>query len=140
MKVNSGKWDVRCPDKLRKLFPKRTGYYYRVGQETAKKVLRILSDAYKIPAPKLSKTPRGRMECSMYDYETKTVLLYGRNHLKSLFHEFYHHLDNMTDGDYNSSDRGGGSSSLAWIFADKLWLEFTNKINPQTSIEESLVK
>jgi hypothetical protein len=124
MKVRSSEWDVRCPDELRRLFPKRAGYYYRVGHETAKKVLEILCGAYKIPAPKLGKMPKKRLECAMYDYDTKTVLLYGRNHLKSIFHEFYHHLDNMTDGEYDSSDRAGGSSSLAWIFADKLWMTF----------------
>ena len=127
MKVSSGKWDVRCPDKLKRLFPKRTGYYYKVGHDKAKKVLGILSDAYKVPAPKLGKIPRGSIEYAMYDYDTKTVLLYNRNHLKSIFHEFYHHLDNMTDGEYNSSDRTGGLSSLAWIFADKLWVKFSTK-------------
>ena len=140
MKVSNGKWDVRCPDKLRRLFQKRTGYYYKVDHETAKKVLSILSDAYQIPAPKLGKIPRGSMECAMYDYDTKTVLLYSRNHLKSIFHEFYHHLDNMTDGEYDSSDRAGGSLSLAWIFADKLWVKFTNKIKVQKSIKKDRVK
>ena len=140
MKVGSGEWDIRCPDELKRLFPKRTGYYYRVGHETAKKVLSILSDAYQISAPKLGKRPKGSIEYAMYDYDTKTVLLYSRNHLKSIFHEFYHHLDNMTDGEYKSSDRTGGSSSLAWIFADKLWTKFTNKTKAQTSIKKDLVK
>jgi len=127
MKAGSGKWDVRCPDKLKKLFPKRTGYYYKIGHDTAKKVLKVLSDAYEIPVPELSKMPKGSMECAMYDYDTKTVLLNNRNHLKSVFHEFYHHLDNMTGGKYNSNDRSGGSSSLAWRFAGKLWAKFTGK-------------
>ena len=140
MKVGSGKWDVRCPDRLKKLFPKRTGYYYKVGHDNANKVLRILSDTYKIPAPELGKIPRGSIEYAMYDYDTKKVLLYSRNHLKSIFHEFYHHLDNMTDGKYNSSDKAVGSSSLAWIFADKLWVKFTEKTKAQTSIKKDLVK
>jgi hypothetical protein len=63
----------------------------------------------------------------MYDYETRTVLLQHRNHIKSVFHEFYHHLDNMTGGKYDSNDRQGGSTSLAWIFAEKLWQEFREK-------------
>ncbi len=127
MKADSRKWDVKCPDKLIKLFPKRMGYYYRVDHDMAKKVLKNLSDVYKISAPKLDKITKGSKESAMYDYDTKTVLLYNRNHLKSIFHEFYHHLDNMTSGKYNSDDRAGGSSSLAWIFADKLWAKFTNK-------------
>lgn len=140
MKFSSGKWDIRCPDELKELFPKRTGYYYRVGHQTTKKVLRILSDAYKIPAPRLGKIPKGSTEYAMYDYETKTVLLYGRNHLKSIFHEFYHHLDNITDGEYDSSDRTGGSSSLAWIFADKLWAQFTSKPKAQMSTKRNMAK
>jgi hypothetical protein len=127
MKISTGQWDVRCPDKLKKLFPKRTGYYYKVGHDTAKKVLKILSDAYEIPAPGLDRIPKDSKEYAMYDYDTKTVLLYHRNHLKSVFHEFYHHLDNMTGGEYNSDDREDGSSSLAWIFAEKLWAKFTGK-------------
>lgn len=127
MKTSSEEWDVRCPGELKKLFPKRAGYYYRVDNDTAKKVVKILSDAYQIPAPELDKIPKGSTEYAMYDYETKTVLLNSRNHLKSIFHEFYHHLDNMTDGKYNSDDRAGGSSSLAWEFAEKLWEIFTNK-------------
>ncbi len=127
MNVNTGKWDVRCPDKLKKLFPKRTGYYYKVDHEKAKKVLRILSEAYEISAPDLDRIPKGSKEYAMYDYDTRTVLLRNLNHLKSVFHEFYHHLDNMTNGEYDSSDREDGLFSLAWMFADKLWAKFTNK-------------
>ena len=127
MKVTKEKWDIRCPDNLKKLFPKRKGYYYRVDHETAEKVLAILSETYQIPVPDLEKLNKKNGNYAMYDYDTKTVLLDSRNHLKSIFHEFYHHLDNMTDGKYNSDDREGGESSLAWIFADKLWGEFTKK-------------
>lgn len=127
MKVRSGRWDVRCPGELKKLFPERRGYYYRVGHDTARKVLKILAGAYGIPAPEVGLIPKGSKEFAMYDYETKTVLLRNRNHLKSIFHEFYHHLDNMTDGEYDSSDREDGLFSLAWMFADKLWAKFTKK-------------
>ncbi len=136
MKADCGEWDVRCPDELKKLFPKRVGYYYKIDHDTAEKVLSVLSDAYQIPIPKLGRIPKGGIECAMYDYDTKTVLLYGRNHLKSVFHEFYHHLDNVTNGNYDSDDRFGGSSSLAWIFADKLWVKFTNKIKTQISTKK----
>ena len=127
MKVSDGKWDVRCPDELKRLIPKRTGYYYRVDNDTAKKVLNILSEAYEISVPFLGKIPKGSKCHAMYEYDTRTVLLYHRNHLKSIFHEFYHHLDNMTDGMYDSDDRQGGVSSFAWIFAEKLWEKFTDK-------------
>jgi hypothetical protein len=113
--------------KLKMLFLKRNGFYYMVDNGTAGKVLNILSDAYKIPAPKIGRIAKESKEYAIYLYDTETVLLHSRNHLKSIFHEFYHHLDNMTEGKYNSSDREGGSSSLAWIFADKLWVKFTGK-------------
>jgi hypothetical protein len=31
MKASSGNWDVKCPDKLKELFPRRTRYYFKVG-------------------------------------------------------------------------------------------------------------
>lgn len=127
MNITNQKWDIKCPGQLKKLFPRKTGYYYKVGHDMAKMVLSILADAYNIPAPSIGKIPPGSNNYAMYDYETKTILLYPRNHLKSIFHEFYHHLDNMTGGKYNSDDRTGGTSSLAWTFAEKLWEKFTDK-------------
>jgi hypothetical protein len=127
MKASDGTWDVRCPEELRSLFPKRTGYYFRVDTDTAKKVLHLLADAYGISVPGLGKMPRGREENALYEYDTWTIFLYPRTHLRTVFHEFYHHLDNMTDGRYDSDDRQGGSSSFAWIFADMLWEKFTKK-------------
>jgi hypothetical protein len=127
MKVNEGTWDVRCPEELSKLFRKRSGYYFRVDHDTARKVLSILSEAYEIPAPKVGKIPNGSEEHALYEYDTQTVLLYPRNHLRSVFHEFYHHLDNMTDGAFDSDDHDGGSSSFAWMFADRLWAKFSDR-------------
>lgn len=127
MKISDGAWDVRCPAALGRLFPKRSGYYFRVDSDTAKKVLRILSSAYGVPAPALGRLPKREREHAQYEYESGTVLLQPRNHLKTVFHEFYHHLDNMTDGMYDSDDRQGGTSSLAWKFAELLWKEFTSE-------------
>jgi len=90
----------------------------------ANRILSILTKAYKVLPPAIDMMPRGSRQIAMYDYETKTIFIRPRTHLKSLFHEFYHHLDNMTGGTYDSDDRAGGASSLAWIFAEKLWEEF----------------
>jgi hypothetical protein len=125
MRVSDGIWDVRCPQELGRLFPKRSGYYFRVDHDTARQVLNILSGAYGISAPGLAKIPHDSRENALYEYETATVMLQARNHLRTVFHEFYHHLDNMTDGMYDSDDRAGGSASFAWLFADKLWKKFT---------------
>jgi hypothetical protein len=127
MKTSNGTWDVRCPKTLERLFPHRTGYYFRVDHATAQKVLNILSIAYRIPAPTLGRLPKGEREHAQYEYESHTILLRPRNHLKTVFHELYHHLDNMTDGLYNSDDRQGGRSSLAWVFANLLWEKFTGQ-------------
>ncbi len=124
MRVSDRTWDVRCPKKLTVLFPKRSGYYFRVNHDTARKVLAILSEAYDIPGPSLGRLPAHGSERGAYEYETATVLLVPRNHLRTVFHEFYHHLDNMTDGMYDSNDRGGGPSSLAGMFAERLWKKF----------------
>jgi hypothetical protein len=96
-----------------------------VNTGTAGQVLRILSEAYQIPAPRLETKPKEGGENALYDYDTRTILLRSRNHLKTVFHEFYHHLDNMTDGSYDSDDRDGGPTSLAWMFADRLWEKFS---------------
>lgn len=133
MKVSSKEWDVRCPNELRELFPKRSGYYFRVNHEFALKVLHILSSTYQIPSPKLSKLANGSKEYAKYIYQSETVLLRSRTHLKTIFHEFYHHLDNMTDGAYDSDDQEGGATSLAWIFAEKLWAKFTLRTDPPDS-------
>ena len=125
MRSSDGAWDVRCPAELGRLFPRRSGYYFRVDASTAAQVLRILSQAYEIPAPALDRIPTGSRQHALYDYELETIFLRSRNHLRTVFHEFYHHLDNMTDGAYNSDDCQGGSSSLAWQFGEKLWAKFT---------------
>ena len=123
------KWDVRCPKKLKEMFPKeeRRGYYYKVDNHTALKIVKILSKEYGIKPPKIAKIERNTGANAMYYYEAKTILLYSRNHMKSVFHEFYHHLDNMTNRKYNSDDRNGGETSLAWQFADLMWEKFTEK-------------
>ena len=124
------KWDVRCPAALKRLFSVRTGYYYKVDHSIAREVLRILSAAYKVNPPVLKRMVKGTGANAMYFPREKAVALFSRNHLKSVFHEFYHHLDEMTDGKYNSNDNQGGSSSYSWIFAEKLWQKFTDKDDP----------
>ena len=132
MEVKSGTWDIRCPDELIHLFPIRRGYYFRVDLVKAGQVLKTLSMAYAIPAPRIGRITKGSWEYAAYEYENQKVLLCHRSHLKSVFHEFYHHLDNMTDGKYDSDDREGGPSSLAWMFAEKLWEKFKS-----TKLEET---
>jgi len=123
----NGKWDIRCPQSLANLFPDRTGYYYKIDKKTAVKVCIILSQEYKIPSPNI--TVRFHLDgvYASYSDELRTIFMFPRNHIKSIFHEFYHHLDKMTNGKYNSEDRSSGTTSLSWQFADRLFTEFRMK-------------
>jgi len=112
-------WDVRCPRALARMFPVRRGYYYKVDREQARKIVRILAKAYGINPPIVRPGPPER-GCNGQYFEGQ-IWVHARAHMKSVFHEFYHHLDDETCGKYRSDDRKGGSSSLAWQFADLMF-------------------
>lgn len=113
----SGKWDVRVPPALVLMFPwrERRGYWYKVNRDTAREVVRHLAHAYGIEAPLVDE--RRPQHNGLYVLRTRTISIHARGHLKTVFHEFYHHLDNMTGGEFRSDDH----HHLAWAFADKLW-------------------
>ena len=118
----TGKWDIRCSQELIDLFPNRKGYYFRVDKDQAIEICRILSRDYGIDPPNISVTsPEYRN--AEYEDETETIGMRPRNHIRSIFHEFYHHLDNMTKNKYDSSD----DYSYAWKFAKRLWILFATK-------------
>jgi hypothetical protein len=130
MRRGSKTWDIRCPRVLTKLFPERTGYYYKINRAQATRVVRILSRAYGVRAPEISdETPPAgcNADYSPLPRGGGRIRVHARGHMKSTFHEFYHHLDHATGGMYNSSDRQGGDTSLAWQFADKLFDELRTK-------------
>jgi len=111
-------WDVRCPEALAKLFPVRKGYYYKVTRDQAREIVKVLSDAYDVTPPKISdRQPKDCNGC--YWLRERTIDVHGRGHMKTVFHEFYHHLDHVT-GLYDSSDR----KQLAWQFADHMFNKF----------------
>ncbi len=144
MRREDGTWDVRCPgalyqlrDKLRTLpNGKPRPYYWKVDRKTAALVVRILSRAYHIkPCRILPENPpqsAGPLN-GMYDsaHNGKPAMwIHGRAHLKTVFHEWYHHLEAMKPEEYNSSDRHGGDSSYGWQFADRLWALLTEEPPP----------
>jgi len=117
-------WDVRCPQALADLFPVRKGYYFKITHAQAEAVMDVLSEAYGIMAPTLSMlkpTNGNNGECyykkNSLGAKYSVIRVHARGHIKTTFHEWYHHLDWMTNGKYNSSDR----LQLAWEFADKLF-------------------
>lgn len=121
--TNEKFWDVRVPPAVRKMFDRRKPYYWKINKAQAEKVLHHMAEVYHIPPPKVV-VKRGFGANAMYSRKSKTVTMWARNHIKSIFHEFYHHLDNMTGGAYDSNDRRGGKSSLSWQFADHCWARF----------------
>jgi len=123
---NTGKWDVRCPQAMCDIFKKRTGWYYKVNHKKALRVLKILAEAYDIPAPRITRIGPNTGNLVAWYIRPNIVGLFPRAHLKTVWHEFYHHLDYCTNGKYNSNDKRGGPSSLAWQFADRMWEKFRN--------------
>jgi hypothetical protein len=123
-------WDVRCPQTLADLFPNRTGYYFKIDRTQAQGVCSVLSVEYGIKCPNISDQPPhggNNGECHYIGSGAKkqsVIYIHARGHIKTTIHEWYHHLDWMTNGKYNSSDRRGGSDSLAWQFADRLFEVF----------------
>ena|SRR5579863_6708228 len=122
-------WDVRCPQVLKDMFrPPRRGYWYKVNVEQAEQIVKHLAAAYGVQPPRVEKfAPRGSVLASgrrlngQYFGQSKTIKMHSWNHIKTIFHEFYHHLDYVTKGKYNSSDNKGGPSSYGWQFADRVW-------------------
>jgi hypothetical protein len=116
----SKQWDIRCPRALVKMFPVRRGYYYKVTREQAQQIVRILSSAYKIHPPSISSkgpTQKCNGECWYLPLGMSRIHIHARGHMKTVFHEWYHHLEHATKGKYNSSD----ARQYAWEFADRLF-------------------
>lgn len=117
-------WDIRCPKALARMFPVRRGYYYKVDRKQAQKIVKILSRAYGITMRaniSIDKPPKGCNGVCHYLTGHSMIDVHARGHMKTVFHEWYHHLDYATRGKYNSDDRQGGPTSLAWQFADRLF-------------------
>lgn len=130
MRKEDGTWDLRMPEAVLGMFPERKGYWFKVGREQARLIVAALARAYRIRKPKVDEvTPRDAN--GWYHPRTQTISIHGRAHLKTVFHEFYHHLDEVTDGEYDSSDWPDRrlspmgvrttSVSLAWQYAEKMF-------------------
>jgi hypothetical protein len=127
--MHKGKWDVRVPSALRMMVIKGThGVFLSRGARTnrtgALRIVSLLAEAYGVSPPTVRVSVaelRERGANAMYDPNVPEgeVIMYGTNHVKSIFHEFYHHLDRETRHAYNSSD----ARSYAWQFAELMYAE-----------------
>jgi len=122
--MKNGVWDIRCTKELVDMFPKRTNYdYYLIDISMARRVCDTLSRAYSIATPNVI-FDSSVLSYGKYNFKRRTILLHEKNRIRTVFHEFYHHLDNMTMGEYDSNDRDGRSTSLARHFSIKMLDEF----------------
>jgi hypothetical protein len=118
-------WDIRCPDQLKRLLLPRKGYWFKVDRAKAQLICDILSATYGIQ--KVRVMPDKPSEGNYGEYRgdrggsNGQIWLHGRAHVKSVFHEWYHHLDRCTKGTYDSNDHSGGPSSYGWQFGDRMF-------------------
>jgi hypothetical protein len=120
-------WDVRCPDALKLLLSPRKGYWFKVSRDKAQQICDILSAAYGIRPLVVQKgaptgTIKGLGRRPYGIYSRGKMWMNGRSHIKTVFHEWYHHLDECTHGKYDSNDNRHGDTSFAWQFGDRMFL------------------
>lgn len=139
MLAETGLWDIRCPGALLRMFPVRRGYWFKVNRDEARLICWALSRAYHVNVPVVDeRTPHGYN--GWYHPRTQSISVHPRAHIKSVFHEWYHHLDHATQGRYDSSDSPAyrltpatlrtGPASYAWQFAERLYNLLKEKYVP----------
>jgi hypothetical protein len=60
---------------------------------------------------------RYRKDKNGFQQKHSVIRIHPRGHIKTTIHEWYHHLDWMTNGQYNSSD----AKQYAWDFAERMF-------------------
>ena len=125
-------WDLKVSKQMIYFYntTKKNGnnYFWNFNLEKAVQLVKILSESYSIRVPKVVSNTKVLKElgkkywgttklCGAYFNDNQTIYMRTRNHIKTIIHEFYHHLDNMTNGMYNSSD----TKYYAHIFAEKMY-------------------
>ena len=135
---NTFVWDIRMPKELKEYYnslktiglQNKNTYFYKLNIEQAAIVVSLLSDIYNIPAPKLVVDIKYLKNCNAlsvtkYGLNTSTIYMYPKNHIKTLFHEFYHHLDDRTSKINRTYVSYGGRDDMyhqfSFDFADKLY-------------------
>lgn len=135
---DGGTWDIRCPGSLFKLRDSlKANTNYKVDAAIAKQIIELLARAYhvkrcqvKAGSARKNKLFKG-LDC-VYTAPVRAgdrpTLFVRRAHVRSVFHEFYHHLEYITDGRYNSSDRLGHAQE----YAQRMWNVLTAEYHPIT--------
>ena len=124
-------WDLRVTKDMVDFYNKTkkegNNYFWNFNLSSAITLFDLLSKAYQVNKPDLLSCTKkvnqiginpltGKRTRAYYEIDTKRITMRARNHIKTIIHEFYHHLDNVT-GLYNSSDE----LCLANKYADKMY-------------------
>lgn len=137
-------WDIRVNPGIiiwrRECLKVRYPYYWKLNVLEAKDMVDLLADSYGVRPCRVRafhSDSLGKRALAVpgaagglngcYFPSMEVMYIHGRAHIKTVVHEFYHHLDNVTEGEYDSDDHPDGShgrttkASLAWQFADRFW-------------------
>ena len=121
-------WDIKITQEMVDYYKelKKTGgnYFYKLNKEQAKRWVEMLCAAYEISVvPKIlvdKKALASCEACGLYVPSNQTIYMNGRSHILTIIHEFYHHLDNITGGKYDSSDAKQYASAYSHKMYDEL--------------------
>jgi hypothetical protein len=137
-------WDIRIHPSIihwrAECLRLRIPYYWKLNVDEAQDLCDLLASSYGIHPPVVfafNKHPAGpRVNAAgelrgCYLPYNNVILIHARAHVKTVVHEFYHHLDHVTNGMYDSDDHPDGSRghttsvSFGWQFADRFWAALT---------------
>jgi len=132
MIVESKEWDIRITtdmiDFYNKIKREEGAYFYKLTLSNSKKIIELLCDAYLISYPEsiVVNVPFLRKNncCGCYFFSRSEIYLYPRTHILTPVHEFYHHLEVMSGGKYDSSDE----RNYASLFSHKLYDELRTQV------------
>lgn len=131
MLKSTKEWDIRVTDEIvAKVFSKdvlpwyrpdhKGRAWYRCNAASAKVLADLICEAYGASRIARVEQFKGKACYGWYNSRNETIGIRPASHIKTVIHEVYHHLDYST-GLYDSDDRRGGSTSLAWRFAELYW-------------------
>lgn len=143
-------WDIRIHPAIihwrAECLRLRIPYYWKLNKQEAQDLCDLLAEEYNVSSPivrnfhedhmgqmalKVDGAKAGLNGC--YFASQCVIYIHASAHIKTVVHEFYHHLDCVTEGQYDSDDHPDGSGgrttkvSLAWQFAARWWEQLTGQ-------------
>jgi len=128
------KWDIRVSQELMTFYNSlkpRGPYFYKLKLADAEQCVSILANSYGVSCPKVVVNNSGvkRIRArAFYNKPSKTINMCTMNHIKTIFHEFYHHLEEVTNGIYRSGTAKASEHKYSHEFADIIYDDLRKKI------------